>query len=78
MIVIPFVLLCVKEYCKFSPAQKNVFSAKGAGFNVSLGQRPRKNPFPKTSAVSADQLQRSSQRHTAELNTVRVIREWRE
>jgi hypothetical protein len=51
MIVIPFLLLHLKDYCKFPFAQKNVFSAKGAGFNASppedgfavanLGQRPR-------------------------------------
>jgi hypothetical protein len=78
MIVTPFLWLHLKDYCKFPSAQKNVFSAKGAGLNASLGQPPRKNPFAKTSAVSADQLRRSPQPHTAELNTVRVIREWRE
>jgi hypothetical protein len=47
MIVTPFLWLHLKDYCKFPSAQKNVFSAKGAGLNASLGQRPREKSICK-------------------------------
>jgi hypothetical protein len=39
--------------------KKYLFSAKGARFIFSLGQRPRKIGFAKTSAEGANQLRRS-------------------
>ncbi|PYI75502.1 MAG: hypothetical protein DMF01_07465 [Verrucomicrobia bacterium] len=72
------------------PAQY-VFNVKGAYSSKvrhrtdspwrTWGSAPRKNRFPKTSAVSADQLRRSPQSHNiglAEFNAVRVIGAWRE